>query len=212
MLRWWSARSPLVVAAVVVAVSVAVLLIRDASAEPSIAAGAAHLRADVTTMPNRQVGAYLRSHGVRRAALRIGGGTAVVAHLSWAPLRPARGARYEVFLAGGRCQPGRLDSYAGVPAGVGSLGFDSSWNTRLQHTPGLRADAEQRLEDGGFTSFAQTVSVPASYGGVWVVGQVLDACAVTSVDQPVPTVTDPRPVFGVGLTSPGHTWWLTTIR
>lgn len=202
MMRWWSAGWSLLAAAAAVAVSVAVVLVVHRQAEPPISVDAARVHADVAVMPNRQVAAYLRAHGITHAALRRGGGTAVVVHATWTAVRPAHGAHYEVFLAGGRCRAGVLDSYAGVPDGAGSLGLDGRWAARLEQTPGLAADA-------GRASLAQSLAVPASYGGVWAVGRVLDAC-VTGPSPVLPhAVDDPQPVVGVGLATRDHVWWLT---
>lgn len=208
MVRWWSAARSLLVAAVVVAAAMLAVAVVHRHGEPPISPEAARVRADVTVMPNPQVASFLRAQGVTGAALRVGGGTAVVAHVTWTPVRPAEDARYEVFLAGGQCRAGVFDSYAGVPDGAASLGFDGRWNDRLERTVWLRADAAVRT-GGGYDSVAQSVSVPASYGGVWAVGRVIDGCAVSETPALPHAVADPQPVVGVGLTTRDRIWWLT---
>ena len=208
---WLRSRWALLVGLLAVGVAVAVVVSRDVWDDPPpLTAAEAHPTADVDVMPNRAVPAFLRAQGVRPQRLRMGGGTAVVAHLTWKQLRPAGDNRYEVLLAGNACQPGAIDSVLGVPVDDASLGFDSGWNDRLQDTPWLRGDADRRTDEG-YTNDAQIASVPASYDDVWIVGRVLDACGVDESQQFARPVTDPDPVVGVALTTGDRIWWVDRV-
>ena len=207
---WLRSRWALLVAALVVAVPVVLLQLRDGSTDPPLTVAEAHPAADVHVMPNHAVSAFLRARGVRPDGLRVGGGTAVVAHLTWKPLRSADNNRYEVLYAGDHCQPGAVDSVLGVPEQDASLGFDGFWNDRIADTPWLQGDADRKT-DAGYTNDAQFASVLASYGDVWVVGRILDACDLTESDGFARPVRDPQPVVGVALTTGDRIWWVTRV-
>ena len=207
---WLRSRWQLMLAALVIAVPVLVVWLHDRSADPPLTAAQSHPAAEVHVMPNRAVPRFLRAQGVKPQNLRIGGGTAVVAHLTWAPLRPAADNRYDVLLAGNGCQAGLIDSVIGAPVRDASLGFSSSWNDRLERTPWLRGDVEREQEGGDITD-AQIASVPASYGAIWVVGRIVDVCGVTEEGQAPRAVADPAPVVGVALTTGDRIWWVDRV-
>jgi hypothetical protein len=202
-------RWSLLLGMVLVVVAAVVVVGQRATAAPPVRPAAAGIRASVVMMPTRDVPSYLRSYGVRPTAVRIRGGTSIVARVSWRPLSTAD-ASYTVLLAGAHCQAGTVDGVNGVPDRDVSLGNGSEYAGVLSRTAWLQPDADVRLSDGSDMTIVDFGSVRASHrGDVWVVGRLLDVCSVTSDgDVPGQVSGATHVVVGVALTTGDRVWWV----
>ena len=187
---------------------IAVTATRGAASAP-VSVKDAHLSGGVWVMPEKDVVAFLRQHGVTDpSANPYPSGTAVVGRVSWAPHRGAAGDRFTILVGDDRGGAGVIRQVLGPPESAVSLGSGSMWDATTEAQRWLRADGPVQ-RDGGHTGYGQFASVPTTWSGdVWFVGQVLDVSAGASIP---PAAVDPSPVVGVALSTGDRVWWLKQV-
>jgi hypothetical protein len=185
---------------------VVVAATRGSAAAP-VSQGDAHLSGDVWVMPESQVAAFLREHGVADPSPNpYPTGTAVVGRVSWAAHRGGAGDRFTILLGDRRGGAGAIRQVLGPPERDVTLGSGSMWDGTTSAHDWLRGSGAVQ-HDGGYTSFGQFASVPTTWSGdVWYVGQVLDVQG----RNPVPT-SDASPVVGVALSTSDRVWWVRRL-
>lgn len=178
-------------------------------ASPPVEPEAAGLSGGVWVMPERDVGAFLRTHGVVDPnAGPTRSGTAVVGRVSWAPHPGGDQDRFTILLGDERGGAGVIERVVGLPEGQVSLGSGSMWNETVKTHDWLRGNRPAKVA-GGWTDYSIFASIPTTWSGdVWFIGHVVD---VATSERSQVRVDSPLPVVGVALTTADRVWWLRRV-
>ena len=178
-------------------------------ASPPVEAEAAGLSGDVWVMPEKDVPAFLRGHGVADPLAKpYPSGTAVVGRVSWTAHSGDQQDRFTVLLGDQRGGIGVIERVVGLPDGDVTLGSGSMWDDTVASHEWLRGDRPVR-QGAGWTDYVEFASVPTTWtGDVWFVGHVLQAPNPPS--EPV-RAGAPDPVVGVALSTGSRVWWVRRV-